>query len=201
VTLATVVAAAGSRQLHVAETEKYAHVTYFFSGGREQEFPGETRVLIPSPKVATYDLQPEMSVRQVGERLEQEILSGDHDLIVANFANGDMVGHTGKLDAAKKAVQAVDAALNRAIHAVLRAGASAIVTADHGNAEEMWNYDENCPSTQHTLNPTPMVVVAPAFPDCALRRGGCLGDVAPTALKLMSLPQPEAMTGRSLLLC
>ena len=203
-TLGEVIARRGLKQLRIAETEKYAHVTYFFSGGREKEFDGETRVLIQSPKVATYDLQPEMSVHLVGERLEQEILSGTYDLIVSNFANGDMVGHSGVMEAAKKSVEAVDAELKRVIGAILRVKGVAVITADHGNAEEMWNYEENCPSTQHSLNPTPFVVVdgraeEGARSDLQLREKGALGDIAPSVLELMGIPQPDLMTGKSLL--
>jgi 2,3-bisphosphoglycerate-independent phosphoglycerate mutase len=199
-TLGEVVANAGLRQLRIAETEKYAHVTYFFSGGQEKEFPQEKRILIPSPKVATYDLQPEMSASQVGDRLEELILSGEFDLIVANFANGDMVGHTGVMEAAKKAIETVDAQLQRVVSAVRKAGASAVITSDHGNAEEMWNYQENVASTQHSLNPSFCIVIDPRYPACALRRDGALCDVAPTVLKLMGLAQPQAMTGKPLLI-
>lgn len=198
--LGEVVANAGMSQLRIAETEKYAHVTYFFSGGREQEFEGEERILVPSPKVATYDLQPEMSLPEVAEKLEGAIRSGKYDLIVSNFANGDMVGHTGVLEAAQKAAKAVDGALSRVIPAVLDMGGCALVTADHGNCEMMWNEDENCPHTQHTTTPTPCVVVGEKVQSAQLREGGCLGDVAPTVLAMMGRPaQPEEMTGKSLL--
>jgi 2,3-bisphosphoglycerate-independent phosphoglycerate mutase len=198
-TLGDVVSQAGLRQLRIAETEKYAHVTYFFSGGRETEFDGEDRILVPSPKVATYDLQPEMSLPEVSEKLEAAIRSGQYDLIVSNFANGDMVGHTGFLDAAVKAVGAVDAALTRVITAIQDMGGSALITADHGNCENMWNFEENCPHTQHTTTPTPCVVIGTGLQGTALRNEGCLGDVAPTILQLMGLKQPEDMTGQSLL--
>ncbi len=198
-TLGDIVSQAGLRQLRIAETEKYAHVTYFFSGGRETEFNGEDRILVPSPKVATYDLQPEMSLPEVAEKLEAAIRSGQYDLIVSNFANGDMVGHTGFLDAAVKAAGAVDAALTRVITAIQDMGGSALITADHGNCENMWNFEENCPHTQHTTTPTPCVVIGTGLPKAGLRDDGCLGDVAPTILQLMGLEQPEDMTGQSLL--
>jgi len=198
-TLGDVVSQAGLRQLRIAETEKYAHVTYFFSGGRETEFDGEDRILVPSPKVATYDLQPEMSLPEVAEKLEAAIRSGQYDLIVSNFANGDMVGHTGFLDAAVKAAGAVDAALTRVLTAIQDKGGSALITADHGNCENMWNFEENCPHTQHTTTPTPCVVIGAGLQGKALREDGCLGDVAPTILQLMGLEQPEDMTGQSLL--
>jgi len=198
-TLGEVVSQAGLRQLRIAETEKYAHVTYFFSGGREEVFEGEDRILVPSPKVATYDLKPEMSLPEVAQRLEQEIRAGRYDLIVANFANGDMVGHTGVLEAAIKAAEAVDAALARVIPAIIETGGKAIITADHGNAEQMWNFEENCPHTQHTTTPTPFVLIDDNQPRVQLRKEGVLGDVAPTILKLMGLPQPEVMTGRNMI--
>ena len=187
------------RQLRIAETEKYAHVTYFFSGGREAELPNETRILVQSPKVATYDLKPEMSLPEVAERLEQEIRSHAHDLIVANFANGDMVGHTGVLEAAIQAAQAVDAALARVIPALLEEGGCGVLTSDHGNCEQMWNFEEDCPNTQHTTTPTPCVLIDDSRRDAQLRPDGCLADVAPTMLELMNLDQPEEMTGASLL--
>jgi 2,3-bisphosphoglycerate-independent phosphoglycerate mutase len=200
-TLGEIVADAGLTQLRIAETEKYAHVTYFFSGGREEPFENEDRTLVPSPKVATYDLQPEMSLPEVAEKLEAAIRSGKYDLIVSNFANGDMVGHTGILDAVVKAAETVDAALARVIPAILETGGAAIVTADHGNCENTWNFEENCPHTQHTTTPTPCVVVSEAHKNATLRNDGCLGDVAPTILDLMpnAPDQPEAMTCKSII--
>jgi len=198
-TLGEVVSKAGLRQLRIAETEKYAHVTYFFSGGREQPFDGEDRILAPSPKVATYDLQPEMSLPEVSAKLEEAIRGGDYALIVANFANGDMVGHTGVLEAAIRAAEAVDAALARVVPAITDTGGRAIITADHGNAELMWNFQENCPHTQHTTTPTPFVLVDDAYKQTALREDGVLGDVAPTILQLMGIPQPKIMTGRNMI--
>ncbi|MFP4380526.1 MAG: 2,3-bisphosphoglycerate-independent phosphoglycerate mutase [Candidatus Sumerlaeia bacterium] len=197
--LGEIVADAGMTQLRIAETEKYAHVTYFFSGGREKEFDGEDRIMVPSPKVATYDLQPEMSLPEVSEKLAEAIKSGKYDLIVCNFANGDMVGHTGDIEAAKKAAEAVDKALKLVIGAILETGGQALVTADHGNAERMWNFEEDCPDTQHTTTPTPCMIVSEAFKDAKLRKDGVLGDVAPTVLEMMGKPpKPELMTGKSL---
>lgn len=198
-TMGEVVEKLGMTQLRVAETEKYAHVTYFFSGGREAEFKGEERILVPSPKVATYDLQPEMSLPEVARRLEEAIRSRKHDLIVANFANGDMVGHTGVIEAAVKAAEAVDAALSKVIPACLDTGRKVIVTADHGNCDQMWNFDENCPHTQHTTTPTPCVLIDADRRNAKLRDDGCLGSVSPTLCELMGIEQPKEMTGRSLL--
>jgi len=195
--LGEVVAAAGRTQLRIAETEKYPHVTYFLNGGREEVFPGEERILVPSPKVATYDLQPEMSAPEVTERAVEAIRSGRFDLIVVNFANPDMVGHTGKLDAAIKAVEAVDAGLGRIAAAVAEAGGGLLVTADHGNAELMRDPATGGPHTAHTSNPVPVLLMG--GPSSAQLRDGRLADVAPTLLALMGLAQPAAMTGRSLL--
>ncbi len=188
-------AALGKTQLRIAETEKYAHVTFFFSGGREQPYPGEERILVPSPQVATYDLQPEMSAVTVTDRLVEAIAGGRFDLIVGNFANGDMVGHTGNFAAAVKAVEAVDHCLDRILEAVQRNGGQCLVTADHGNLECM--VEDGGPSTSHTCLPVPLVYAGPR--QLQLAAGGTLADVAPTVLALMGLPQPSAMTGRSLL--
>jgi 2,3-bisphosphoglycerate-independent phosphoglycerate mutase len=197
-TLGELVAKAGRTQLRIAETEKYAHVTFFLNGGREDPFPGEERILVPSPKVATYDLKPEMSAPEVTDRLVEAVDSGRFDLIVVNYANCDMVGHTGVLPAAIAAVEAVDACLARLAAAVERAGGALLITADHGNAEEMVDEVHHQAHTQHTLNPVP--VLLGAGPGWASRlRDGRLADVAPTLLDLMGLPQPAAMTGRSLL--
>ena len=195
-TLGEVVAAHGLRQLRIAETEKYAHVTFFFSGGREQPFAGETRVLVPSPKVATYDLQPQMSLPELTTRLLAAIAGGDYDLIVCNIANGDMVGHTGKLVAAVQAAEAVDAALGRIVPALEAVGGALLLTADHGNLEQMTAADGQ-PHTQHTAGPVPLVYVGPGH--YTLRSGGALCDIAPTLLDLLGLAQPAAMTGHSLL--
>ena len=186
----------GKTQLHIAETEKYAHVTFFFNGGVEAPYEGEDRVLIPSPKVATYDLQPEMSAYAVTDEAVRRIESGRYDVIILNYANCDMVGHTGVFEAAVKAVEAVDTCLGRLLAALEKAGGRAFLTADHGNADQM--ADENgAPFTAHTTNPVPFVAIG--FGDIKLRSGGRLADIAPTMLQAMGLPQPEEMTGRSLL--
>lgn len=186
----------GKTQLRIAETEKYAHVTFFFNGGVEAPYEGEDRVLIPSPKVATYDLQPEMSAYAVTDEAVRRIESGRYDVIILNYANCDMVGHTGVFEAAAKAVEAVDTCLGRLLAALEKAGGRAFLTADHGNADQM--ADENgAPFTAHTTNPVPFVAIG--FGDVTLRSGGRLADIAPTMLQAMGLPQPEEMTGRSLL--
>jgi 2,3-bisphosphoglycerate-independent phosphoglycerate mutase len=195
--LGEVVAAAGRRQLRIAETEKYPHVTYFLNGGREQPYAGEERILVPSPKVATYDLQPEMSAPEVARRAVEAIGSGTYDLIVLNFANPDMVGHTGDLAAAVRAVEAVDAGLAGIVGALRAAGGVALVTADHGNAEQMRDPATGGPHTAHTTNVVPAVLVN--GPPGARLRDGRLADVAPTLLALMGIPKPPAMTGESLL--
>jgi len=196
-TLGEYVAARGLRQLRIAETEKYAHVTFFFSGGREAPFEGETRELIPSPNVATYDLKPEMSAVELTDALVAAIRSREYGLIVCNYANGDMVGHTGVFDAAVKAVETLDACLAR-IHAALEeVGGQALVTADHGNVERMSDPATGQAHTAHTTEPVPLVYIGPRA--LALDAGGTLADVAPTLLALMDLPQPEEMSGRSLL--
>ena len=194
-TLGEWLAKQGLTQLRIAETEKYAHVTFFFNGGVEKPNDNETRVLIPSPKVATYDLKPEMSAYEVTERAVEEIKSGKYDVMILNFANCDMVGHTGVFDAAVKAVSAVDECLKKVVDAVLSTGGKAIVTADHGNADKMYEAD-GTPFTAHTTNPVPLVTVMDEKVD--LRTGGTLADVAPTLLKMMGVPQPAEMTGKSL---
>lgn len=194
--LGQVVAAAGRRQLRIAETEKYAHVTYFLNGGEETPNPGEDRTLVPSPKVATYDQQPEMSAPEVTDKAVAAIDSGKYDLIVLNYANPDMVGHTGSLPAAIKAVQAVDSGLGRIVEAIGRAGGALLVTADHGNCELMRDPVTGGPHTAHTTNPVPVVLVGV---EGATPHDGILADIAPTLLELMGLPQPAEMTGRSLL--
>lgn len=196
--LGQVVSRAGKTQMRLAETEKYPHVTFFFNGGEETPFDGEERSLVPSPKVATYDLQPEMSAPEVGRRLAEGITSGAYDFILCNFANPDMVGHTGVPEAAVKAVHTVDACLGEAIRAAERTGATLLVTADHGNCELMKDPETGGPHTAHTLSPVPCILVG--GPDgLGLRAGGRLADVAPTVLVLMGLEQPAAMTGASLL--
>ncbi len=192
-----VVSAAGMKQLRIAETEKYAHVTYFFSGGREQPFDGEDRVLVPSPKVATYDLQPEMSAPEVTDKLVAAIESGQYGAMVCNYANGDMVGHTGDLQAAIKAVEALDAALTRVVAAARATGTALIITADHGNCEQMFDPNAQQAHTQHTTDKVPVVYVGTDA--VTIREGGALRDIAPTLLKMMGVAQPSEMTGRSLI--
>ncbi|NHN84238.1 2,3-bisphosphoglycerate-independent phosphoglycerate mutase [Acetobacter musti] len=194
--LGDVVAAAGKRQLRMAETEKYPHVTYFLNGGRETPLAGEDRILVPSPKVATYDLQPEMSAPELTDKAVEAIDSGAYDLIVLNFANPDMVGHTGVLSAAIKAVETVDTGLGRITEAIGRQGGALLVTADHGNCETMRDEETGEPHTAHTLNEVPCVLAGAG--DVTLRHGR-LADLAPTLLELMKLRQPEAMTGKSLI--
>ncbi|WP_005031600.1 2,3-bisphosphoglycerate-independent phosphoglycerate mutase [Holophaga foetida] len=195
--LGEVVAQRGLKQLRTAETEKYAHVTYFFSGGREETFAGEDRILVPSPKVATYDLQPEMSAHLVTRGLVQAIKEGQHQLLVCNLANPDMVGHTGDLGAATSACAVVDDAVRQIAQAVLERKGALFITADHGNCECMRDEKGN-PHTAHTLSPVPAVLVAEGFEARQLRSGGALCDVAPTLLKLMGIEQPVEMEGVSL---
>jgi 2,3-bisphosphoglycerate-independent phosphoglycerate mutase len=196
--LGELISAQGWRQFRTAETEKYAHVTYFFNGGREAPFEGEERRLVPSPKVATYDLQPEMSLADVSAGLEDAIRSDHYRLLVCNLANPDMIGHTGDLGAAITACEAIDAAVGRIADATLAMGGALFITADHGNCECMRDEGGN-PHTSHTLNPVPAVLVAQGFEARQLHSGGALSDVAPTLLKLLGLPQPEVMDGKSLL--
>jgi 2,3-bisphosphoglycerate-independent phosphoglycerate mutase len=192
----------GLRQLRIAETEKYAHVTYFFNGGREKPFSLEDRVLIPSPKeVATYDQKPEMSAYTVTEELLKYLQKNEYDLIVLNFANGDMVGHTGVMSAAVAACEAVDRCLGRLVERFTSTGGVVIITADHGNAEIMYNPETHGPFTAHSSNPVPFILVSPRYKDCELRRGGSLKDIAPTVLNIMDLPVPSEMEGESLLIC
>ncbi|HEY7270068.1 MAG TPA: 2,3-bisphosphoglycerate-independent phosphoglycerate mutase, partial [Dehalococcoidia bacterium] len=196
--VARVVAEAGLKQCHLAETEKYAHVTYFFNGGVETPFPNEDRVLVPSPKVATYDFQPEMSAAGVAQAAVQRIQDGGYAFVVLNFANGDMVGHTGDFDAAVKAAETVDRQVGEVVEAALAAGGFAAITADHGNAEQMVDPATGQPHTAHTTNPVPFILVgAPA--GTHLKDHGVLADVAPTLLTLMGLDPPEAMKGHGLL--
>ena len=187
----------GKTQLRIAETEKYAHVTFFFNGGVEAPFEGEDRALINSPKVATYDLQPEMSAYLVADECVKRIESGKYDVIILNFANCDMVGPTGVFSAAVKAVEAVDECAGKVIDAVLAAGGAVLLTADHGNADKMYDPDPEHPFTAHTTNPVPFLVAG--LGDVKLRQGGVLADIAPTMLKVMGLPQPEEMTGKSII--
>ena len=182
-------------QLRIAETEKYAHVTFFFNGGVEKQYPGEDRILVKSPAVATYDLQPEMSAYEVTDKLVPAIESGKYDVIILNFANCDMVGHTGVFDAAVKAVEAVDTCVGKVTDAIAKMGGVALITADHGNADRMVD-DDGEPFTAHTTNPVPFCVVG--YP-CKLRKGGKLADIAPTMLEILNLEQPAEMTGESLI--
>lgn len=187
----------GKTQLRIAETEKYAHVTFFFSGGREDEYAGEKRILIPSPNVATYDLKPEMSAYEVTEQLVAAIESGEFDLLVVNYANGDMVGHTGVFDAAVKAVEAVDTCLGKVYAAVMAKHGHMIITADHGNVEQMQDYESGQVHTQHTTELVPFIYVGPQ--SAKIANSGVLADVAPTLLHLMQLPVPAEMQGRNLI--
>lgn len=198
--LGEIISNAGMTQLRIAETEKYAHVTFFFNGGMEKEFPGESRILIPSPKVATYDLKPEMSAYEVTDKLVEAIAAGTFDFIVVNYANTDMVGHTGDLKAAKAAVEAVDACLSRLTAAVEKAGGAMLITADHGNAEMMHDPQTQDAHTAHTLNLVPVILQHPALKGQHFTLPeGKLADIAPTILELMGLPQPKEMTGTSLI--
>ena len=193
-TLGEVVAKAGKKQLRIAETEKYAHVTFFFSGGREEVFDNEERVLINSPKVATYDLKPEMSAPEVAKALMEKLETKRNDLVVLNFANGDMVGHTGVYQAIEKAVKCIDALVGEVVECARRNGYTVLITADHGNADHALNED-GTPNTAHSLNPVPFIVVDD---DIKSVRNGILADIAPTILKLMGIGQPACMTGTPL---
>jgi 2,3-bisphosphoglycerate-independent phosphoglycerate mutase len=189
------VAKQGFRQLRIAETEKYAHVTYFFNGGVETPYPGEDRVLVPSPKVATYDLKPEMSAHEVTQKLVEAIRSRKYDAIVCNYANGDMVGHTGNLEAAKRAIEVLDECIGEVVKAMRALGGEVLITADHGNAEMMADPATHQAHTAHTLNVVPLLYIGR---NATMRNGGALQDVAPTLLAMMGLPQPPEMTGKSL---
>jgi len=197
--LARVISEQGLPQFHIAETEKYAHVTYFINGRRETPFPGENRLLVPSPKVPTYDLQPEMSAAGVTDTAVEHIRSGDYDFVVMNYANADMVGHTGVLEAAMKAVEAVDTGVGRVVDATLAMGGGLLITADHGNAEQLIEYDTGKPYTAHTTYPVPLYLVVPQLAHARLRTDGILADVAPTILQVLGIPRPKDMTGRSLI--
>ncbi|MFH0759879.1 MAG: 2,3-bisphosphoglycerate-independent phosphoglycerate mutase [Bacteroidota bacterium] len=193
-TLGEVISAAGKKQIRIAETEKYAHVTFFFSGGREKEFPGEKRIMIPSPKVATYDLQPEMSAFLVRDAIVKELKTGEPDFVCLNFANGDMVGHTGVWDAIIQAVEAVDNCVQTVVDTAKANGYTVIIIADHGNADMAINPD-GTPNTAHSLNPVPCILVSDEYTSI---RNGILADIAPTILKVMGMEQPSVMTGKSL---
>ena len=198
-TLGEYLANKGKTQLRLAETEKYAHVTFFFNGGVEEPNKDEDRILVKSPAVATYDLKPEMSAPEVSEKLNSAITSDKYDVIIINFANPDMVGHTGVIPAAVKAVETVDACVGAAVEAVKSVDGVLFICADHGNAEQMINYETGEPHTAHTTNPVPFILYNYA-PCKALRKGGCLADIAPTLLEIMELEQPEEMTGKSLII-
>ena len=196
--LAETLSKLGKKQFHSAETEKYAHVTYFFNGGQEEAFENEVRELVPSPKVATYDLQPEMSAFGIKDVVVKAIKSGEYDFVLVNFANPDMVGHTGFLDKAIIAVETVDECVRQVVEATVNMGGVALVTADHGNSDQMLNYDTGKPHTAHTTNLVPFVYVAQEKPDWRFANG-VLGNVAPTVLELLGLEQPEDMTSGSLI--
>jgi 2,3-bisphosphoglycerate-independent phosphoglycerate mutase len=198
-TLGEYVSSLGLKQLRLAETEKYAHVTFFFNGGVEKPNPGEDRILVPSPRVATYDLQPEMSAPEVCEKLLAAIRGGEYDLIIINFANPDMVGHTGSLPAAIQACETVDTCVGKTVEVIKETGSQMFLLADHGNAELMVDEKTGEPFTAHTNNPVPFILIN-ADPSYGLAEGGALCDVAPTLLDLMGLPQPPEMTGHSLLI-
>ena len=186
----------GLKQLRIAETEKYAHVTFFFNGGEEKEYEGEDRILVPSPKVETYDLKPEMSALEVTDKVVDAINSGKYDSIILNYANPDMVGHTGSLEAAVKAVETIDGCVARVVEAIEKQNGILIITADHGNAEQMVDYKTGEPQTAHTTNPVPLILVG--LEGIKLKEGK-LADLAPTMLDIMGLEKPEEMTGESLI--
>jgi 2,3-bisphosphoglycerate-independent phosphoglycerate mutase len=197
--LARVISDAGLRQFHTAETEKYAHVTYFINGRRETPYAREDRFLVPSPKVPTYDLQPEMSAAGVTDTAVERIRSGQYDLVIMNYANADMVGHTGVMEAAIKAVEVVDTGIGRVVEATLAAGGGLLITADHGNAEQLIYYETGKPFTAHTTYPVPLYLVVPRLSHARLRTDGILADVAPTIMQVLGIPQPKDMTGKSLI--
>jgi 2,3-bisphosphoglycerate-independent phosphoglycerate mutase len=198
-TFGQILAANGMTQARIAETEKYAHVTFFFNGGVEEPNEGEDRILVKSPKVATYDLQPEMSAYEVSDKLDEAILSGKYDVIIINFANPDMVGHTGVEAAAIKAVETVDECVGRAVEAVKKMDGVIFLCADHGNAEQLVDYETGAPFTAHTTNPVPFALIN-ADPAYGLKENGRLCDIVPTMMELMGLEQPAEMTGESLLI-
>jgi 2,3-bisphosphoglycerate-independent phosphoglycerate mutase len=197
--LGEITSRANVRQLRIAETEKYAHVTYFFNGGEESKFPGEERILIPSPRdVATYDLKPEMSAREVTESLVKYVREQDVGLVIANFANADMVGHTGNFEASVRAVEVIDECLGKVVDAAMSKKGKVVITADHGNIEQLIDYDTGMPHTAHTTNPVPVILVDEERRKCRLAQGSGM-DIAPTLLQLLKLPQPKEMTGHSLI--
>ena len=194
--MAEVLAEQGVRQLHAAETEKYAHVTYFFNGGREEEWDGEDRILVPSPRdVPSYDHKPEMSARELTQRFSEAVATGDYRFAIVNFANPDMVGHTGSIPAATRAVETVDECLGEVVEAVEQQGGVSLITADHGNAEQLLEADGVSPHTAHTTNPVPLILTKKGV---ELAEGGELSDLAPTALDLLAFAKPLQMTGKSL---
>jgi 2,3-bisphosphoglycerate-independent phosphoglycerate mutase len=193
--LGETIAKAGKRQIRIAETEKYPHVTFFFSGGREAPFPGEERIMLPSPKVATYDLQPEMSAQGIVDAIGAELTKGAVDFVALNFANPDMVGHTGVFDAIVKAVETTDHCVQQVVEAGRKAGYSFVIIADHGNADKALNVDGS-PNTAHSMNPVPIIVLDERM---FRLKDGILADVAPTILELMDMEKPAEMTGASLL--
>ena len=197
-TLGEYLASLGKKQLRIAETEKYAHVTFFFNGGVEAPNANEVRVLVPSPKVATYDLKPEMSAYEVTDKVLEQLSTGEYDVMILNYANCDMVGHTGVLEAAEKAVATVDECVDRVLKKILEMGGGALLTADHGNADKMIAEDGS-PFTAHTTNPVPVVLVNDSLKGAALRDGGVLADLAPTLLDMMGIAVPVEMTGKSLI--
>ena len=199
-TLGEIISRNKMKQLRIAETEKYAHVTYFFNGGEEKPFPGEDRILIPSPKVPTYDLKPEMSAYEVTETVIEKINNKEYDFIVLNYANPDMVGHTGNYEAAVKAVEFVDDCLNKVITAIDKQNGTAIIVSDHGNCEQMAYYETGEPYTAHSSNKVPFILVSRKLKDCRLREGGILADIAPTILDIFAIEKPEEMTGSSLII-
>ena len=196
-TMGEYISSLGMTQLRIAETQKYAHVTFFYNGGEEKVYPGEDRVLIDSPKISTFDLKPEMSAYEVCDAACEEILSGKYDVVILNYANCDMVGHTGIFDAAVKAVEAVDECVGKLVDAVEKMDGIILITADHGNADKMYE-DDGSPFTAHTTNPVPFILVN-ADAKYALREGGCLADIIPTLIDLMGMEKPSQMTGKSLL--
>ena len=198
-TLPQYLASLGKKQLRIAETEKYAHVTFFFNAKLEAPVEGETRIVIPSPKVATYDLKPEMSAYEVTDKVLEELSTGAFDVIILNFANCDMVGHTGVIPAAVKAVHTVDECVKKVVDKILEMGGGALVTADHGNADKLIDDDGVSPFTAHTTNPVPVILVSEELKNVTLRKDGVLADLAPTLLEMMGLPQPKEMTGKSLI--
>ncbi len=198
-TFGEVVSEAGLTQLRIAETEKYAHVTFFFNGGEEKQYPGEDRILVPSPKVETYDMKPEMSAYEVTDKVCEALENDKYDVVILNFANTDMVGHTGSLQAAIKAVEAVDECVGRIVKIIEEKQGNLLITADHGNAEQMIDYKTGEPHTAHTTNPVPIILVT-ANKEYKLKENGKLADLAPTMLDLMGIKQPEEMTGESLLI-